>query len=336
LSWRKSAKKRQAVFLTAGNGTDCLSVTFGSPTLGKRLRMAKKNALGLDPKNYELDEDGLPRELVGAWVREKHERLRRYVDISRAVRRKFIGRNKAGATYIDLFCGPGRVRVEGTGEVMAGSPLIVWEESVARKTQFSAVHISDANATLSDAASSRLKAIGAPVSANTGLAEQIVERVIPQLNPYALHFAFLDPYSLSALPFFVIQRLATLERMDILIHVSSQDLNRNLMRYARQANSPLDRFAPGWKEAVGDLARSEVLIRGKILEHWRTLLKGIGMETAEAAELVAGSKNQPLYWLAFVARHRTALEFWERIREIDAKSGSLFDTANRSAAKHAK
>jgi three-Cys-motif partner protein len=287
--------------------------------------MAQKNDFGLDPKKYELDEDGFPRELVGAWVREKHERLKKYIDISRAVRRKFIGRGKAGATYIDLFCGPGRVRVEGTGEIMAGSPLIAWTQSVAHKTQFSAVYVSDANVTLSQSAASRLNALSAPVSVDTGLAEEVVERIIPRLNPYGLHFAFLDPFSLGALPFSVIHRLAMLERMDILIHVSTQDLNRNLKRYVKRTDSPLERFAPGWRNAVGDLGRSDVQIRGKIFEHWRTMLKGIGMETAEAAELISGSKKQPLYWLAFAARHRTALEFWEKIRNIAPKSGSLFD-----------
>jgi len=54
------------------------------------------------------------------------------------------------------------------------------------------------------------------------------------------------------------------------------------------------------------------------------LLKGLGMDTAEAADLVSGPNNQPLYWLAFVARHRRALEFWQKIRNINPTTGSLF------------
>lgn len=34
------------------------------------------------------DDDGLPISEVGVWTLEKHERLRRYVDISRGVRKK--------------------------------------------------------------------------------------------------------------------------------------------------------------------------------------------------------------------------------------------------------
>jgi hypothetical protein len=77
---------------------------------------------------------------------------------------------------------------------------------------------------------------------------------------------------------------------------------------------------------VGDLDRAQLEIRGKIFEHWRMLLKGIGMDTAEAAELVSGSRNQPLYWLAFAARHSRALEFWEKIQNVNPTTGSLFDS----------
>lgn len=286
--------------------------------------MPKAPDAGLDPNAYDVDNDGLPREFIGIWAREKHGRVEKYVGISAAVRRRFLGPGKAGATYIDLFSGPGRVVVKDTGEVMAGSPLVAWNEAVIRKSAFSSVHVSDANAMMAQAAGSRLKAFGAPVSVDSGLAEEVVERVIARLDRYALHFAFLDPYNLSALPFSVIQRLATLERMDILIHFSTQDLNRNLRRYLPRADSPLERFAPGWRKTVGDLDRSDVELRGRIFEHWRTLLKGIGMETAEAAELIVGPRNQPLYWLAFAARHRRALEFWDKIRNISPRTGSLF------------
>ena len=37
-----------------------------------------------------LDNDGLPLDEVGPWSKEKHERLRKYVDITRATRRKWV------------------------------------------------------------------------------------------------------------------------------------------------------------------------------------------------------------------------------------------------------
>ena len=49
-------------------------------------------------------DDGLPVTSVGAWTVEKHERLVRYVDITRGVRSMFA---RTQTTYVELFCGPG-------------------------------------------------------------------------------------------------------------------------------------------------------------------------------------------------------------------------------------
>jgi hypothetical protein len=75
---------------------------------------------------------------------------------------------------------------------------------------------------------------------------------------------------------------------------------------------------------VGDLGRSDGIIRWLILQHWRRLLKSVNMNTAEVHELISGSNNQPLYWLAFVARHPRALELWEKIRDLDPEPQGEF------------
>lgn len=271
----------------------------------------------LDPGKYEPDEqDGLPRELVGDWAKDKHTRLARYVGISSAARRKYLGPGKAGATYIDLFAGPGRVRIRDTKEIRDGSSLIAWNEAVRRKSQFSNLYVADARKEILGACCARLRSATAPVIPISGEAAATVDAVIRSLHPRGLHFAFLDPYDLESIPFEIIRKLAGVAKMDILMHVSVQDLQRNLRRYIQQKDSPLDAFAPGWRSSV-DTDRSDDLVRGKILEHWRELLKSKGMQTTETHELVAGSKNQRLYWLAFAARHPLALGFWEKVRDID-------------------
>ncbi len=270
-----------------------------------------------------MDDDGLLRAIIGPWAREKHSRLARYVDISRAARAKFIGANKPGATYIDLFCGPGRARIRDSKEVVDGSSLVAWLESRQGGSPFTAVHIADAHTELCEAAEFRLKNADAPVHVEVGVATDTVDRIVRKLHPYALHLAFLDPFNLEALPFEVIRKLAALKRMDLLIHVSLQDLNRNLRRYVRQEESPLDQFAPGWRDSV-DVNRSDPMVRAKIWEHWRGLVKQLGMTTTETAERVTGSNNQPLYLIAFAARHVLPLGFWEKIRHLEpGRQGSL-------------
>jgi three-Cys-motif partner protein len=112
------------------------------------------------------------------------------------------------------------------------------------------------------------------------------------------------------LPFGVIRHLASLKRIDLLIHVSAMDLQRNWGRYIQQARSPLDEFAPGWREAV-DLAQSEESARLQFVQYWVGLLKNLGFEGEVRFELITGSKNQPLYWLVLVAKNEIATKFWK-------------------------
>jgi hypothetical protein len=48
------------------------------------------------------------------------------------------------------------------------------------------------------------------------------------INLYGLHLAFIDPFNLAQLPFSIIERMLRVQRMDMIIHVSLQDLQRNL------------------------------------------------------------------------------------------------------------
>src|SRR5262249_9805077 len=77
-------------------------------------------------ENKVLDDDELPIEEVGPWAKEKHQRLRRYIDISRATRRKWV-QGQGGATYVDLYCGTGRAVIRDTGEKIDGSPLVAFK-----------------------------------------------------------------------------------------------------------------------------------------------------------------------------------------------------------------
>lgn len=269
----------------------------------------------LDSKKYEPDEDGFPREIVGAWVKEKHLRLQHYVGATWAARRRYIGRGKAGATYIDLFCASARARIAGTAEVRDGSPLIAWRQSLADGVPFTAIHIADSHPRLLEAARVRLERVGAPVHTELGEAASVVDRVIAKLDPYALHFTFLDPFGLKALPFEVLRKLAAFKRMDMLIHVSVQGLQRNLGRFADSNTCPLDTFAPEWR-AVVDSRHIDANTRSRIFEHWRTLLGTLGMKVSDAVELIRADENQPLYWLAFAARHPLPIGLWERICRV--------------------
>ena len=169
--------------------------------------------------------DGLPAPIVGAWAEQKHELLRLYVQITRAAGAKYLGEDpgKGGATFIDLYCGAGRVHVKGTDRFIDGSPLIVWMASHRAGSPFTELHIADSHAPWLAAAERRLRDAGAPVFPHPGTALEAATALTAQLNPYGLHFALIDPYALD-LPFEVLRALATFKRMDLLIHVSAIDV----------------------------------------------------------------------------------------------------------------
>ncbi len=268
--------------------------------------------------DYEPDEDGLPREIVGPWAQEKHDLLRRYIDISRHARRKFLEGQAASATYIDLFSGPGRCRVRDTTTVIDGSPVAAYRMADAGGQPFSNLHLGDFDADLVMAACERIRREGGTPTPYVGPAEVVARQVAAAVSPYGLHFALLDPYRLEGLSFDIIRTLGTLERIDMLLHVSAMDLQRNLDAYAGEGAHALDKFAPGWRSVV-DRAQSQQATRAAILSHWARQVEGLGF-AAPRYELITGSKNQRLYWLAFISRQPIANDFWEKIRHTDGQN----------------
>ncbi len=268
---------------------------------------------------HELDADGLPIGVVGAWAEEKHQRLRKYIDASRAARRKFV-EGFGGASYIDLFSGAGRSKLRETGEIVDGSPLVAYKAAEAARVQFSQFYVADEKDELAAAAGKRIESLGGKCQVVSGQAQKTAKEIVDQLNPHGLHFAFIDPFSLGDLPFTVLEQFSRLKRIDLLIHVSALDLQRNLHLYTADNDDRLEKFAPGWREAV-DTKQSLSAIRAAILAHWTSQMTRIGLPPAKHAELVTGSINQRLYWLVFVSKSDFAKRLWNEIRVINGQRG---------------
>lgn len=263
-----------------------------------------------------IDHDGLPLDEVGSWAKDKHERLRRYIDAYRAARRKFV-EGPGGATYIDLFCGTGRSIIRETQERIDGSPIVAFKCAREGGIAFTEIHIADLSEDRCRAAERRIAEQGGEAFAEVGPATETAERIVKKLNPHGLHFAFLDPYNLENMPFSIIETLASLKRIDMLIHVSAQDLQRNLHSYTKLGDQRLEKFAPGWRDAV-DLKQSKQAARAGILTHWASKMQKLGLPPARHSELVTGSaKNQRLYWLVFVSRSDFAKGLWDKIRNLE-------------------
>lgn len=274
------------------------------------------------PEKTIIADDGMPADEVGRWSKEKHECLIRYLDISRAARKKFLGDGKAGATYIDLFCASGKSKIRETGEWIDGSAIAAWKQSQQGGSPFSGVYIADLDSVRREAAVTRLHKLNAPVYEVSGSALEAAQTVTKLVNPYGLHLAFLDPFSLGSLDFRIIETLAHLKRIDILIHLSAMDLQRNLGTNLHSADSAFDLFAPGWREKI-KINSSQGQLRNDIVEYWRTLVGNLGVWPSTEMRLVRGSRHQPLYWLLLASRYGLAHKFWQTASNLERQT-SLF------------
>lgn len=272
--------------------------------------------------NLVAGDDGLPAEEVGGWIEEKHESLRRYINITRSVRAKWLGDYSAGATYIDLFCGPGRAWDKDHKRFIDGSCVTAWKTSLAGDTPFSQVVIADLDDERRAAAATRLKALGAPVLEIGGSAVDAASELHAQLHKRALHFAFLDPFNLRALDFGIIKTLSGFKRIDMLIHWSQMDHQRNWAANVTAERSAYDAFAPGWMNVV-DIEAGPADVRNQLFQYWLDLVKTTGAWPSAEMKLIRGTRNQPLYWLLMAARHELAHKFWA-IASNPEGQGSLF------------
>jgi len=259
---------------------------------------------------------------VGWWAREKYERVRAYVGASSGARKGFIVPDAAGATYIDPFCGNPQGHIRDTGEPYESGAIAACREAAKTDSQFTAVHVGDTDTARVSRTVEALKSFRVPVYPYVGRAQDTLPQICGRLNWHGLHLAFLDPYDISNLELELISQLAAFKRMDIIVHVSINDLQRNLPNEVAGGNGRIERFAPGWRDDV-DPQQSRQRIRDQLLEYWTRRVAEVGMSRSEKAPLVRGSKRQPLYYLMFLSKHPFAERLWRSIQDASGGTRSL-------------
>jgi len=276
-----------------------------------------------NPNKQQLDPaDGLLIGEVGRWAAEKHDRLRKYIQASHGARAKFLPpAGTGGASYIELYSGAGRSLITGTNQIIDGSAVVAFKAGRASGHPFSEMHLSDLDQQNSSVLAQRVKALGGAATSYVGDANIVVDQVMNAINPYGLHLAFLDPFNLAQLPFSIIERMLQVRRMDMIIHVSLQDLQRNLDEYSRVGGT-LDIFAPGWRDAV-DVKQSMAALRAALIEYWLDAIRSLGTHPATGIPLIVGEKNQRLYWLVFLSSNPLGQKLWNDVQNLSGQ-GSLF------------
>ncbi len=234
----------------------------------------------------EATGDSLNTPEVGSWAEDKYRLLRNYATLfATSMKARWDMR-----IYIDLFAGPGKVRIQGTARVVKASPLIALEIP----DPFDRYIFCEENSPCLAALKTRVATLhpSRDVHFLLGDTNRLAEKILEAMPPYGprkrvLAFCFADPFKLQNLQFSTIRALAK-RYMDFLVLLpTGMDANRNWQRYMNPSSTTVDLF-------VGT-------------SEWR-----------EATE-----KNLPLYRLGFFSRHPLGQKFWDETRKYSQDQRDL-------------
>jgi len=265
---------------------------------------------------------------VGPWVEDKHRLVSLYETLfSTGMKRKWDTR-----VYIDLYSGPGLVRVRGTDKFLWGSPLLALQV----KDPFDRYIFCESNAVALGALRSRVARLfpGKDVAYVDGDCNQVVEQIctqipVPSQQRKVLSFCFVDPYDLSV-KFSTLRRIAEGFFVDFLVLLAlGMDANRNLQHYLDAANRKIDDLlgVSNWRELWAQRYSTERVSFPQFLaEMFAKQMESLGylpVAFHQMKPVRSDVKNLPLYHLALFSRHQLAYSYWGDVLKYSTSQMSL-------------
>jgi three-Cys-motif partner protein len=278
--------------------------------------MAKKTEYRDDPT------DGGRALVAGEWARQKHDLLADYIIATSGMRGKPVwGR----CTYVDLFCGPGRVWYgKHAQRTSAGSALRAWEASLRGQVPFDEIFINDLDTENVEACASRLRQAGASKITTFNLTANAAAPLIRQRLRDGVHLVFIDPFKVELLPWSLVKPYASQRNIDVVVNFNLADLARTLHLNLSGQAEVLDAACPGWREAIHDVARKGEM-RGRIIRLWlQKLASECGALYSREMPLIRDARmGVPKYHVVFAAHHPAPVRVWGDVAR--EPTGALFD-----------
>jgi three-Cys-motif partner protein len=262
------------------------------------------------------EDDGLPCSEVGARAEDKYTLVALYDRLfSTGMKNKWATR-----VYIDLYSGPGFVRVRGTNRMMVGSPLL----ALGVPDPFDKYIFCESDPDFLGALQARVSRLSPTTDATFvhGDCNERIEEICASIPSSSsgrgvLTFCFVDPYDIS-IRFSTVKRLSSYF-IDFLFLLALQvDANRNIERYLSPANSKIEEFMglPDWRErwriAEGRGTRFPRFLAEQFSGQMETL-RYLPAPWDRMKQVRSDEKNLPLYRLALFSRHPLAYQFWDEV-----------------------
>lgn len=270
------------------------------------------------PHKYLLcEEDGLLMRTSQEYARYKLETLRYYIHMTNTSMRDKPWRDRF---YIDLQAGPGKNKIGNT--VHLGSPLIALTAEYPF-TQYRFNELGDLENTAlqqrvgASTLEDRVKILHSDVNASVNPVcdeiDAIDKKRLAGRWP-CLNVAFLDPEGLE-LEWKTVERLAQVNRMDMIINFSTSGIRRSV---GRGNHEVVDRFFghSQWRKIAesGD----PVTQRRNYITMYRSQLEKFGYHVDVDPDVgshdisIKNSKNAEVYSLIFASKHELGDKFWRQ------------------------
>jgi len=235
--------------------------------------------------------------------------------------------------YLDLFSGPGRARIRGTGQIVETSPLI----ALRVPDPFDRYIFCDKDEEFIDALRKRVARdfSGADAHYHVGDCNEVIAEIVAEIPQFSkqktvLSMAFLDPFGIGALKFRTIERLSDYLMDFVILLALSMDAHRFQTIYAQEDNPTVDEFLgdTGWRGRWESAAARGVEFRRFLAEEFATRMESLGYLSAgreTMKEIRSDDKNLPLYHIAFFSRNERGYAFWKQVLKYATPQLRLFE-----------
>jgi three-Cys-motif partner protein len=249
----------------------------------------------------------LPVQCVGAWAKDKHLYVAKYIEATQAVRKKYLSPiGQGGAAYIDLFGGPGMALVRESEELIFGSPLVALEHREAPFTKLIFCDIDEENVNTLRARTDRDRD---RVEIIHGNCNEVAKQVLALVPEYGLNIALIDPFAPSALDWATLEKLGERRRMDFIVNFHTGAIKRNLRKPSYHA--VIDRVVgdTSWRDVVGQTR--DVI---KLIDFMKARLERLGYQNETAnSYAIRNGKRALMYHLIYATKHPLGNKIWDSI-----------------------
>lgn len=278
-------------------------------------------------------DDGLPMRDSGEWTEKKLDILGHYITTSTIA---MAGKPWRSRVYIDLQAGPGKNRIEKSGRVVLGSPLL----ALTRGKGYTDYRFVEQDPALADALRTRASATDrvTPQSIIVGDCNETVDGIVHEIQERdskylpnkwkSLCLVFLDPEGLE-LHWRTVHFLATALRADFIINFSTGGLRR----VAGEAfQHPEFSVADRVNQFFGTEDWRNIPIRpdgsmpvNEWIEFYQNRLSEIGYKWGtESSVKIKTDYGVELYRLLFASKDDLGVKLWEEARKNAPKQRSMF------------